>query len=81
MSEISPRILKSNPLMATLYLYRSHNGDSAHDTQNENNASKTRIVFRDILRDSDLVSCTPYSLTNQATQSSHPEESGRAHRL
>ena len=29
----------------------------------------------------DLVFCVPYGLTNQATQSSHPEESGRAHRL
>ena len=38
-SENSPRILKSNPLMATpipiQVTNRSHNGDSAHDTQNE----------------------------------------------
>ena len=43
--------------------------------------TKTRIVFRDILRDKDLVFCVSYSLTNHATQPSHPEESDRAHRL
>ena len=43
--------------------------------------TKTRIVFRDILRDNELVFYLPYSLTNQATQPSHPEESDRAHKL
>ena len=43
--------------------------------------TKTRIVFRDILSEYDLVFCIPYSLTNHGTQPSHPEESGRAHRL
>ena len=36
--------------------------------------TKTRIVFRDILSEYDLVFCIPYSLTNHDTQPSHPEE-------
>ena len=43
--------------------------------------TKTRIVFRDFYQYGDLVFCVPYGLTNQATQPSHPEESGRADRL
>ena len=38
-------------------------------------------MFRDTLRDGDLVFWIPYSLTNHATQPSHPEESDRTHRL
>ena len=43
--------------------------------------TKTRIVFWEVLEDEDPVFCVPYSLNDQATQSSHPEESDRAHRL
>ena len=43
--------------------------------------TETRIVFRDILRDRDMKTCGPYSLTNHTNQPSHQEVTSRAHRL
>ena len=43
--------------------------------------TETRIVYRDILRDDNLLLCIPHSLTNHTSKPSHQEQSGRAHRL
>ena len=43
--------------------------------------TKTRIVFREILSDNDLVFRIPYNLTNHGTQPSHLVQSNRALRL
>ena len=67
---------------------RAHSGlaSGAHAAtcpigRGEGATTKTRIVFREVLSDEDPVFCIPYSLTNHATQPSHPEESDRAHGL
>ena len=43
--------------------------------------TKTRIVFRDILRDRDIKNCGSYSLTNHTNQPSHQKVTSRVHRL
>ena len=43
--------------------------------------TKARIVFRDILRDRDMKTCVPHSLTKHTNQPSHQEVTSRAHRL
>ena len=54
MSEISPRILKSNPLMATpIPIQVARCGDSARDTQNEMHL-KRRFLDTDVERRVDV---------------------------